>query len=77
MLLDALKGIADIDPENIQFCCAEWFWERQLNSYVLQVEPDRFKFEDKVILDYQEALKIEKVRNEFFVQLQELLQNQR
>jgi len=36
---------------------------------VLQVEPDRFKFEDKVILDYKEALKIEKTRNKFFVQV--------
>jgi hypothetical protein len=76
MLFDALKVIADIDPENIQFCCAEWFWERQVNSYALQVEPDRFKFEDKAILDYQEALKIEKIRNDFFVQLKELLQKQ-
>ncbi|MCU0613569.1 MAG: hypothetical protein MUD09_00650 [Desulfobacterales bacterium] len=74
LLLDALKGIADIDPQNIQFGCAEWFWERQLNSYVLQVEPDRFKFQDKATLDYPEALKVEKVRNEFFVQLMGLLQ---
>lgn len=76
ILIDALKGITDVDPENIQFCCAEWFWERQVNSYALQVEPDRFKFEDKAILDYKEALKIEKIRNEFFIQLKELLQNQ-
>jgi len=76
MFFDALKGIADIEPENIQFCCAEWFWKRQVNSYALQVEPDRFKFEDKAILDYKEALKIEKIRNEFFVQLKELLQKQ-
>jgi hypothetical protein len=74
MLFDALKGIADIDPENIQFCSAEWFWKRQVNSYALQIEPDRFKFEDKAILDYKEALKIEKIRNEFFIQLKELLQ---
>lgn len=73
MLLGALKGMAEIDPENIQFGCAEWFWERQVNSYVLQVEPDRFKFADKAILDYQEALKIEKIRNEFFVRLDRLL----
>ena len=76
MLYDALKRIADIDPDNIQFCCAEWFWERQVNSYALQVEPDRFKLEDKAILDYQEALEIEKIRDEFFVQLKELLQKQ-
>lgn len=76
MLFDALKGIADIDPENIQVCGAEWFWEKQVNSYVLQAEPDRLKFEDKAILDYQKALKIEKIRHEFFVGLEELLQKQ-
>jgi hypothetical protein len=76
MLFDALKEIAVIDPENIQFCCAEWFWKRQVNSYALQVEPDRFKFEDTAILNYKEALKIEKIRNEFFVQLKELLLKQ-
>ncbi|MEW5717292.1 MAG: hypothetical protein AB1817_01570 [Chloroflexota bacterium] len=75
-LFDALKEITAIDPENIQFGCAEWFWQRQVNSYALQVEPDRFKFEDKAILDYKEALKIEKVRNEFFVRLAELLRRQ-
>lgn len=76
MLLDALKGITDIDPDNVQLCCAEWFWERQVNSYALQVEPDRLKFEDKVILDYKEALRIEKIRNAFFAQLKGVLQKQ-
>lgn len=74
MLFGDLKGIGDIDPQNIQFCCAEWFWERQVNSYALQVEPDRFKFQDKATLDYQEALKIEEIRNDFFFRLKELLQ---
>jgi hypothetical protein len=77
VFFDALKEITVIDPQNIQFCCAEWFWKRQVNSYALQVEPDRFKFEDKAMLDYKEALKIEKVRNEFFFQLKELLREQR
>jgi len=75
-LFKALKKITVIDPENIQFCCAEWFWKRQVNSYALQVEPDRFKREDKATLDYREALHIEKIRNEFFFQVQELLQKQ-
>jgi hypothetical protein len=75
VFLDALKGIAEIDPEKIQFCCAEWFWKRQVNSYALQVEPDRFKGKDKAILDYQEALKIEKIRNEFFAQLKALVRS--
>ena len=74
-LITALNRITDIGPENIQFCSAEWFWERQVNSYALQVEPDRFKDRDKVILDYREALHIEKIRDEFFIQLKELFLN--
>ena len=72
-LFKDLKEIAAIDPENIQFCCAEWFWKRQLNSYALQVEPDRFKHKDRVIFDYKEALYIEKLRNEFFLALMNFL----
>lgn len=68
-----LKRIPEIDPHNIQFCCAEWFWKRYINSFALQVEPDRFKHKDTAVLDYQEALYIEKVRNEFFAQLKQLL----
>ena len=72
-LLESLNEITAIDPENIQFCCADWFWERQVNSYALQVQPDRFKHRDTAILDYKEALHIEKIRNEFFVRLREIL----
>jgi hypothetical protein len=67
--LKILKGITDIDPDNIQFCSAEWVWERQVNTYALQVEPDRFKRQDTAELDYQEALHVEKIRNEFFSRL--------
>ena len=74
-LIAALNKITNIGPGNIQFCSAEWFWERQVNSYALQVEPDRFKHIDKVMLDYREALHIEKIRNEFFIQLKELFLN--
>jgi hypothetical protein len=74
--LEVLKGIPEIDPENIQFGCAGWFWERQANSYALQVEPDRFKSEDIAIVDYREALRLEKTRNEFFVQLKVVLEKQ-
>lgn len=74
-LFEVLKGIADIDPENIQFSCAEWFWKRQINSYALQVEPDGFKRKDTAILDFMEALHIEKIRNTFFIRLYELLEN--
>jgi len=71
-LLKALNEITAIDPENIQFCCADWFWNKQVNSYALQVQPDRFKHKDSAMLDYREALQIEKIRNEFFIQLREI-----
>lgn len=74
-LFEALKEIIAVDPHAIQFCCAEWFWERQVNSYVLQVEPDRFKHKDTAIIDFKEALQIEKIRNTFFIRLDELLDN--
>jgi hypothetical protein len=74
-VLAVLQGITTIDPSSVQFGCATWFWERQINSYVLQVEPDRFKHQDRAILDYGEALYIEKTRDAFFAQLQGLLRN--
>lgn len=73
-LLEALKKIATIDPDYIQFSCAEWFWDRQVNSYVLQVEPERFKGKDTVIVDSEEALFIEKIRNKVFNIVDELLE---
>jgi len=65
-LLSKLKELPKIDPQNIQFGCADWFWDRQVNSFVLQVEPDRYKMFDKAILEYEEALQIETIRNQFF-----------
>jgi hypothetical protein len=73
-LLETLKEVTCIDPENIQFCSAEWFWNKQINSYALQVEPDRYKRQDTAIINFKEALHIEKTRNTFFVRLRELLE---
>lgn len=75
-LFDSIKTITSIDYENIQLCCAEWFWKKQVNSYALQVEPDRFKRKDEAILGYREAIKVEKTRKRFFNQLMELLRKQ-
>lgn len=68
-LFQHLRGLVFIDPETVQFGCAEWFWGRQVNSYVLQVEPERFKTQDRIVVGYREALHIEQVRNEFFNEL--------
>lgn len=74
-LFALLRGITAIDPENIQFGSAAWFWERQVNSYALQVEPDRFKHRDSAMLGYGEAVKIEQTRNKFFNQLHEIIRS--
>jgi hypothetical protein len=47
-------------------------WERQVNSFALQVEPDRFKHSDQAILGCDEALHLEKIRNIFFGALKKL-----
>ena len=68
-----LKQLPEIDPQYIQFGCAGWFLERNPNSYVLQIEPERFRGKDKCTIDYQEALHIEKVRNAFYDRLRMLV----
>ena len=74
-LFDELGEITSVDPEYIQFGSADWFWERQLNSYALQVEPRKYMTQDTCQIDYLEALHVEKVRNRFFKELTTLLQN--
>ena len=74
ILLNELKKVPSIDPDYIQFGCAEWFWERQVNSYALQVEPERYMYFDRTpLIDYEEALHIQKVREEFFSELRNLI----
>jgi hypothetical protein len=70
-LIESLKDVTQLEPRNIQFCSADWFWERQVNTYALQVMPDRYKAEDKATLTYREALHIEQIRNDFFASLRE------
>lgn len=70
--LETLKNVTTVDPANIQLCSAAWFWKRHVNSYALQVEPDRFKDRDWVDLTYEEALIVERVRDAFFIQLKAL-----
>lgn len=68
-LLYKLKGLTKIDLDNIQFGCADWFCQQNVNSFILQVEPERYKMFDTATLDYKEALKIENVRNKFYTAL--------
>ena len=72
-LLEGLKSVADADPEFIQFGCAEWFWNQCVNSYVLQVSPQKNAHEDHFEVNIGDALSIERVRDKFFKQLREVL----
>jgi hypothetical protein len=72
-LLDELRGIASANPEYIQFGSADWFWERQVNSYAIQVEPRKHMFSDRCHIDHQEALRVERVRDQFFGEIATLL----
>jgi len=71
-LYKSLEKIQEIDPEYVQFGSADWFWERNPSSFVLQVEPERFKYQDDALLGWQEALHIEKIRSLFFDELRAL-----
>jgi hypothetical protein len=73
-LFDDLRKITSVDPAYIQFGSADWFWERHLNSYVLQVEPEEHMTRDRCHIDYLEALHVEKVRDRFFDELALLLE---
>lgn len=72
-LLVELQRLSLIDPDYIQSGCATWFWQRQVNSYASQVEPERFKTRDSVRVDYREALHLQHVRDEWHQKLLEIL----
>lgn len=72
-LFQDLQRIPNIDPEYIQFGSAEWFWKQHVNSYALQVEPKRLMTRDRIFVDYDKALRIEKVRNEFFNAMKKII----
>ena len=71
-----LSRIPEIDPDFVQFGTADWFWERHLNSYILQVEPSRYSNQDQVTIEYPEAKHIQHIRDLFFSELTGLLDNQ-
>ncbi|MFC2084699.1 hypothetical protein ACFLS9_06555 [Bacteroidota bacterium] len=72
-LLQQLENTTLINPEYIQFGCADWFWKKQVNSYALQVAPKKFMFEDKFTINFQQALIIEKIKKTLFTELGKIL----
>ncbi|MBM3155822.1 MAG: hypothetical protein FJ004_00875 [Chloroflexi bacterium] len=72
-LFEDLAKIPAIDPAYVQFGCADWFWKTDPNTYVLQVEPQKYMYKDKALIEYHEALHIEKTKREFFNALEKLI----
>jgi hypothetical protein len=72
-LLEDISKIPSIDQKNIQYGSAEWFWERQINSFVVQVEPERFKSQDRCVVNYTEAITLERVRSLFWQEINEIV----
>ena len=72
-LYEDLKSLVRLEPSNIQFGSAEWFWRQQANSYVLQVEPERFKHLDRCTVGIGEALHLEKLRSQVFEELSRIV----
>ncbi len=72
-LREALEGIQAIDTAYVQFGSPDWFWEQYPNSYALQVEPERFMAKDEVVIAHREALHVQRVRDEFFKRLRDLV----
>lgn len=72
-LFSGLAEVPSIDPDYVQFGSPDWFWGRHLNSFALQVEPARFTKQDQVTIDHREALHLQKVREQFFSRLSELV----
>lgn len=60
------EELPNIDPDYVQFASPEWFWERQVNSYALQVEPVRLEDRDVATIGYEEALRVQEIRDLFF-----------
>lgn len=74
-LLAGLAKIARQDPAHIQLGSPDWFWQRQVNSFALQVEPLRFQHQDRALIPYDEALALQEARDAAFAALRGLLSN--
>ena len=69
-----LEGVPAIDNKYVQFGSPGWFWEQRLNSYALQVEPERFRDRDVATIEHREALRVQDVRDLFFERLKEVVE---
>ena len=62
-----------LDARYVQFGSPGWFWDQYPNSYALQVQPERFRLQDRAVMPHEEALLVQAVRDGFFARLREIL----
>ena len=74
-LLRDLRAVPSIAPEQVQFGCVDRFWDRQVNSFVLQVVPWAHRFVDDVLLSPAAAAEVEEARSWFFARLDDLVRD--
>lgn len=60
-----------VDRSLVQFCSAQWFWDQWVNSYALQVMPQKFKDKDRAVIDFHEAEKVKQTRDILFAILKD------
>ncbi|MDJ0781336.1 MAG: hypothetical protein QNJ22_05160 [Desulfosarcinaceae bacterium] len=72
-LLALLEALTALSPGTIQLGSATWFWDQQVNTYVLQVMPERFKYRDRAVLPMAEARTVERMRRHCFRRLKAAL----
>ena len=70
--LSDLSDIRTVDPQYIQYGSAIWFWERHVNSYVVQVEPERDSNKDTARINDREARYIEGLKRNVFLRIHSL-----
>jgi hypothetical protein len=77
-LYHRLSEFPKLSKAFIQWGSATWFWNEQgyLNSYVLQVEPVRFKHLDRFTMDEQEARDWLAARELFWTALRGMLRRE-
>jgi hypothetical protein len=72
-----LEDLAADNPDYIQFGSADWFWERLVNTYCIQLEPERLKNADSGVITLDEALHLETLREHFFQRLAGIVRKHR
>jgi hypothetical protein len=63
VLYHDLRTLALQNPGYIQFGSAGWFWEQSVNTYQIQVAPEREKDKDSFWVTYDDAILLEKMRD--------------